>query len=126
MLYYSAPAELTLNKPSSFVCHYFLESPSIYLVEIKRNDLSLGEVAPNYQWLSIHKTTFKITPLTVRFVDSSAAIEERFFEEGYLKFNATHGTFIEKFNSAQHPLIQIHQIEIPSSINQAIVNFIKE
>ncbi|TKC06556.1 hypothetical protein FA048_15205 [Pedobacter polaris] len=56
----------------------------------------------DFVWLKISKDQQQVISLKLNFLDSSYAIEERFFEEGYLKFNTKSGVFIEKFNLSQH------------------------
>ncbi|RZL18210.1 MAG: hypothetical protein EOO96_27965 [Pedobacter sp.] len=88
-----------------FECLFFLENSLLYIVEIKRTDLAEdADIAEKFKWLIINKDTLAIKELHFNSMDSSGEIEERYFQEGYLKFNATTGTFIEKYNSAQHPL----------------------
>jgi hypothetical protein len=57
-------------------------------------------------------------------MDSSGEIEERYFEQGYLKFNHTTGTFIEKYNSAQHPLDRRMEWKLSSALENAIIDFL--
>jgi len=88
-----------------FECLFFLENSLLYIVEIKRTDLAEdADIAEKFKWLMINKDNLAIKELHFNSMDSSGEIEERYFQEGYLKFNATTGTFIEKYNSAQHPL----------------------
>ncbi|RZL33640.1 MAG: hypothetical protein EOP00_32650 [Pedobacter sp.] len=110
-----------------FECLYFLESPELYLLEIKRNDLNeYAAIAEKYQWLRIDKSSLEISRLSFRSMDSSKDVEERFFEEGFLKFNSTTGTFIEKYNSAQHSLENISRQEIPSKVLDSIYNMLSK
>lgn len=88
-----------------FECLFFLENSLLYIVEIKRTDLTeASDITERFKWLMISKDTLIINELHFSSMDSSGEIEERYFLEGYLKFNSTTGTFIEKYNSAQHPL----------------------
>jgi hypothetical protein len=88
-----------------FTCIYFLENEEHIILEIKRNDLKENaDMADVYLWLIIKKQPGKIQRLTFRSMDSSGEVQERFFEQGYLKFNVQSGTYIEKFNSGQHQL----------------------
>lgn len=101
----------------AFKCLYLLENFYLHILEIKRTDLE--ETAPAsamFRWLKIDKETNLVTDLSFRSMDSAGEVEERYFEEGFLKFNATIGTFIEKFNSAQHPL----QRKPNSDFNEAL------
>lgn len=88
-----------------FTCLYFLENNKHAVLEIKRYDLAENaDIADVYLWLVINKQSEQITRLTFRSMDSSGEVQERFFEQGYLKFNSHTGTYIEKFNSGQHQL----------------------
>ncbi len=108
-----------------FECLYFLDNTAIFIIEIKRTDLAEDEdPAAIYEWMMIDKSTLHVSPLTFRSMDSSAHVEERFFEEGYLKFNEEVGTFIEKFNSAQHQLINRKDIELSDSLQNSIKNYL--
>lgn len=104
-----------------FECLYLLESPELYLLEVKRNDLNeYAPIAEKFQWLRIEKSSLKISKLSFRSMDSSKDIEERFFEEGFLKFNTETGTYIEKYNSAQHTLANYSQQETPTQVLECI------
>mgnify|MGYP003574874600 CR=1 FL=1 len=96
---------------------YFLESANFYLVEIKRNDLSDEvPISDKFKWLKIVKQELSIMELTFKSMDSSLEIEERYFEEGFLKFTKIDGTFIEKYNSAQYALQNRSHEELPSEL----------
>ncbi len=84
---------------------YLFESPSLFITEIKRLDLpENSELSDVFQWLYLDRKSGALVKLWFRSKDSSPAVEERFFEQGYLKFNDVQATFIEKYNSAQHSL----------------------
>ncbi len=109
----------------AFTCIYFLENTDTYILEIKRNDLSQDEdVSKIYQWMRVSKDFQQTSPLTFRSMDSSLEVEERYFEEGFLKFNHNTGTFIEKYNSAQHQLESKNSSEVPQELTNAINNFL--
>lgn len=104
---------------------YVLESPAITLIEIQRKDLE--EYAPlhaKFQWLLIDHTTLAIQQLTFRSMDASSDVEERFFEEGFLKFNNESGTYIAKFNSAQHPLLRKIPMVLSPALQLAVTNYL--
>jgi hypothetical protein len=111
---------------SSFNCLYLLESPLLQILEISRTDL-LDTAALNerFRWLKIERESGRINKLSFRSMDSAGEVEERYFEEGFLKFNSTIGTFIEKFNSAQHHLERRKNMEISSSLRQAVSEHLK-
>ncbi len=75
------------------------------VIEVRRTDLPEdADIAERFKWLRIERETMQVSQLDLASIDSSGEIEERYFNQGYLKFNGTIGTFIEKYNSAQHPL----------------------
>lgn len=109
----------------SFECLYFLENFSMQIIEIMRTDLPEdAEVNKKFKWLKFDKESYQISQLDFSSMDSSGEIEERYFEQGYLKFNSTTGTFIEKFNSAQHPLDRRMEFRISTVLQNAIIAFI--
>lgn len=108
------------NSPA-FTCLYYLENSTHSILEIKRTDLSSNaDIAAKFRWLYLDKQTLDIQSLTFRSTDSSGEIQERFFDQGYLKFNAENGTYIEKFNSAQHQLENKTGKALPKEIQQII------
>lgn len=109
----------------NFECLYFLENSYLYILEVKKTNVSENaDVAEKFKWLRIDKETLEITPLQFAAMDSSGEIEERFFEEGYLKFNKSTGMFIEKYNSAQHPLDRRLEWKLSTAITNAITEFV--
>jgi len=89
----------------SYKILYLFENPEILITEIKRLDLPEDAKADElYHWLFLEKQSSSFVKLWFRSMDSSAEIEERYFEQGYLKFSETEATFIEKYNSSQHKL----------------------
>nr|WP_068886756.1 hypothetical protein [Pedobacter panaciterrae] len=108
-----------------FTCLYYLENDSDCLLEIKRNDLPAdADISDIFRWLYINKHTFEISPLVFRSMDSSGEVQERFFDQGYLKFNDHTGTYIEKFNSAQHQLENKTGLTISTELHKAIVSYL--
>ena len=111
----------------AFTCIYFLENTDTYILEIKRNDLPQDEdVSKIYQWMRVSKDFQQASPLTFRSMDSSLEVEERYFEEGFLKFNRHSGTFIEKYNSAQHSLESKSNADVPADLTEAINNYLRK
>lgn len=105
----------------AFECLYFLENFYLGIIEVKRLDLDDdASVAEKFHWLKIDKESIKVCPLTFHSMDSAGEIEERYFEQGFLKFNNTIGTFIEKYNSAQHHLQHSGCLEVSEEIEKAI------
>lgn len=90
---------------SDFKILRFFDSSSLAIVELKR--LGLPDSTPGsaiQYWLMLDKHQDKLSLIDLRSIDSSGEVEERFFDQGFLKYNTTEATFIEKFNSAQHRL----------------------
>lgn len=85
---------------SSVSCRHILENTDHYIVEVKK--IKEGDLFESFEWLKISKDLLQINALHLKAIDSSREVEERFFDEGYLKFNLKTGIFIEKFNSGQH------------------------
>ncbi len=111
---------------SSFNCLYHLENGSISILEIKQTDLhAQAPKSDIYKWLCVDKASGKIVQLIFNSMDASGDIEERYFEQGYLKFNRETGTFIEKFNSAQHQLINAGKDNLNPEITLSVDRFLK-
>lgn len=109
----------------NFTCLYFLENEKHTLLEIKRKDLDeKADISDVYLWLMVEKSSSYIEKLIFRSMDSSGEIQERFFEQGYLKFNEQSGTYIEKFNSAQYQLENKSGQSLPSTIIQALTAYL--
>jgi hypothetical protein len=108
-----------------FTCLYFLENTTIYIIEVKRIDSPENfPIAQRIKWLRIDKETLAITELTFSAMDSAGDIEERYFEQGYLKFNQNEGTYIEKYNSAQHPLFRRMVYRMSTPLKNVISDFL--
>ncbi|MFP5081333.1 hypothetical protein [Pedobacter sp. JCM 36344] len=111
-------------KPA-FKTLYYLENGSLSILEIKRTDLSEdADISDVYKWLQVDKFSFQVSLLSFRSMDSSDNVEERFFDQGYLKINKDEGTFIEKFNSGLHNLKNQSNREIPSEVQVAVEAFL--
>jgi hypothetical protein len=112
-------------KPS-FKCLYHLESDLLSILEIKQIDLPLESPKSDiYKWLCYNKASGKIVQLIFNASDSSEDVQERYFEQGYLKFNQHSGTFIEKFNSAQHQLLNQEKDNVSDLLLAAIERFLE-
>lgn len=109
----------------SFECLYLLSNPHFHIIEVKRIDLpDTASAEQKFLWLKIDTKTLDVSQLNFRSMDSAGTVEERYFEQGYLKFNDQTGTFIEKYNSAQHPLHRLGLQNLEQRIQQAIASFI--
>lgn len=111
-------------KPN-FTCLYFLENEKHAVLEIKRHDLEENaDVSDVFFWLFMDKTNQKTHRLTLRSMDSWSEVQERFFDQGYLKFNSQSGTYIEKFNSGQHQLDNKTGQALSTEITTALTNYL--
>lgn len=109
----------------SFECLYLLSNPHFHIIEVKRIDLpDTASAEQKFLWLKIDAKTLEVSQLDFRSMDSAGTVEERYFEQGYLKFNEQTGTFIEKYNSAQHSLHRLDPQNLEQRIRQAIASFI--
>ncbi|MNX86750.1 hypothetical protein D3C86_1186470 [compost metagenome] len=107
-----------------FTCLYYLENPDHCIMEIKRTDLTEdADISEIFRWLILDKKTKQIQSLTFRSMDSSGEVQERFFEQGYLKFNDQSATYIEKFNSAQHQLDTHIPATLPTQIQDIVTAY---
>jgi len=112
---------------SKYKTLFLFENQELVITEIKRLDLpetaSLNEV---FHWLYFEKESNSLIKLWFRSMDSSNEIEERFFEQGYLKFNSTEATYIEKYNSSQHKLKNCGKDFIISDVQTSIEEYLKK
>jgi len=112
-------------KPT-FKCLYLLENETHIILEIKRTDLPAdADLSDVYKWLFIDKNGLSINQLWFCSADSSGDLEERYFEQGYLKFDSVQGVFIEKFNSAQHQMINKNSSGLSDHLLRAILEYLE-
>lgn len=108
-----------------FVPLCFLDADELSILEIKRIDF---EAAPEkhliHYWLIHDKQSGLINRLTFSAMDSTSDLEERFFEEGFLKFNTQTGTYITKFNANQYELRVKPTSSLPITLEQQISCFL--
>jgi hypothetical protein len=103
----------------------YLENGTLSILEIKRTDLSEdADLTDIYKWLQVDKNSFEVSTMAFRSMDSSDNVEERFFDQGYLKINSVEGTFIEKFNSRLHNLKNHASKDLPLEVQGAIEAFL--
>jgi len=112
---------------SKYQILYFFEGEGLIIMEVKRNDMpDDADLSEIFHWLYLEKQSGSLIKLWFRSMDSSADIEERFFEQGYLKFNIREATFIEKYNSAQHKLLKLDTKKVREDIHFLIEDYIKQ
>jgi len=106
---------------------YLFENTETLIMEVQRLDLpDDSDIAQIYHWLYFDKLSLSMVKLWFRSMDSSAEIEERYFEQGYLKFSKTEATFIEKYNSSQHQLVNDSKQPVNEEINRLIQDYFKQ
>lgn len=111
---------------SSYKILYLFDNAETLIMEIQRLDLPEGsDISQIYHWLYFDKLTSSMVKLWFRSMDSSAEIEERFFEQGYLKFSELEATFIEKYNSSQHKLLNKSKQQASDEIQILIQDYLK-
>ncbi|MBB5440102.1 hypothetical protein HDC92_003800 [Pedobacter sp. AK017] len=109
----------------SFECLYFLDNQQLCIVEIKLNNvLSATEKKDHYKWLLINKRTMDVKEMRFNAMDSTAQIEERFFDLGYLKFDAQKGVYISKDPKEQYQLEKANCETVPEMIADAIAAYL--
>jgi hypothetical protein len=92
----------------------FFDSPSLAIIELKHTGFpDTTPIPQNLHWLIFDKHSDQFSEIDLRSVDSSGEVEERFFDQGFLKCNHSEATFIEKFNSAQHRLTLQNTADLP-------------
>lgn len=112
---------------SNYKIRYLFENADTLIMEIQRLDLrDDADISQIYHWLYFDRLTSSMVKLWFRSMDSSAEIEERYFEQGYLKFSSTEATFIEKFNSSQHKLINHSMKSISDETKNLIEDYLKQ
>jgi len=112
---------------SNYKIRYLFENADTLIMEIQRLDLrDDADISQIYHWLYFDRLTSSMVKLWFRSMDSSAEIEERYFEQGYLKFSDTEATFIEKYNSSQHRLINHSKQECSEETRELISEYLKQ
>ena len=111
---------------SKYKVLYFFQNSDTIILEIQRLDLPQNaDAEATYHWLYFDKITGSLIKLWFRSLDSSTEIEERYFEQGYLKFNKTEATYIEKHNSSQQKLNNMGDRAIDEPIVEMLENYLK-
>ena len=111
----------------TFQCLYLLANPHLGLIEVKRLDVPEdAPTADRFFWLRLDRQSSEISRLDFRSMDSAAEVQERYFEQGFLKFNATTGTYIEKYNSAQHSLDNLGCDNLDQPMRIMIAGFLSQ
>ncbi len=105
---------------------YLFENIDLIIIKIKFvGNLPTSNSWDAFHWLYFDKLSGSLVKLWFHTSDASAEIEERYFEQGYLKFTKTEATFIEKFNSSQHKLINYSARPLDSKVEAIIEGYLK-
>ncbi|WP_426324757.1 hypothetical protein [Pedobacter sp. R-06] len=111
---------------SKYKILYFFQNSDTTILEIQRLGLpDNADAEATYHWLYFDKVTGSLIKLWFRSMDSSTEIEERYFEQGYLKFNKTEATYIEKHNSSQQKLNNMGNRAIGDEISVLLESYLK-
>jgi len=111
---------------SKYKILYFFQNSDTAILEIQRLGLpDNADAEATYHWLYFDKITGSLIKLWFRSMDSSTEIEERYFEQGYLKFNKTEATYIEKHNSSQQKLNNMGNRAIGDEMSVLLENYLK-
>jgi len=106
---------------------YLFENTEVLITEIQRLDLAAdADISAVYHWLFLDKRNQNMVKLWFRSMDSSADVEERYFEQGYLKFSQNEATFIEKYNSSQYKLSNNSKRKADTKIMSLIEEYLQQ
>lgn len=105
-----------------FDCHDFFDNTNLCIMEISVTDVDAHK--RRYEWLLIDKSNLSIKPMSLKTRDGSASVQERFFDLGFLKYDATSGVFIETVDKDVHPLEHKGCEEIPSDYISAVTKYL--
>lgn len=112
---------------NGFDCLHLLDHPGFAILELRRNGiLQSTHNCERLLWLKVAKDSATVSKLYFHSSDSSEQVHERFFEEGFLKFNDFSGTYIEKFNSAQYPLYRKDRTQLPEYLLAPIEAYLSQ
>lgn len=114
-----------MNKPTSFDCHSFLDNHTFAIVEISTKHSSLNNSAKSYHWLLVHKIHLTVRELQITSTDDSNSVQERYFDMGYMKFDARTGVFISQESNQPHPLCNLSCKDIPVILLQAVESYLQ-
>lgn len=103
-----------------FDCHSFLNNDTLAILEISTKSDSADPQATAYHWLLIDKRTLNVKKLNLNSRYNSPSIQERYFDMGYLKYDATTGVFIPQHSSEIHPLEHLTCDDIPKNLLNAV------
>ena len=112
--------------PTEYKVIYLFENPDLIIIKIKLTQPSpMANSWDAFHWLYFDTLSGSLVKLWFHSSDSSTAIEERYFEQGYLKFSKTEAMFIEKFNSSQHKLINYSARRVSPDVETLIEGYLR-
>lgn len=112
--------------PTAYKVVYLFENPDLIIIKIRlAGPLPPANSWDVFHWLYFEKLSGSLVKLWLYSSDSSSAIEERYFEQGYLKFSSTEATFIEKFNSSQHKLVNYSARKLSANVQDMIEEYLR-
>ena len=112
-----------MTRPISFNCHAFLDNDTLCILEISLQHKSRSE-EHQYHWLIVNKNDLTVRPLKLKSTDSSPSVKERFFDLGYLKYDATTGVFIEVSATEFHPLENKNCNQVPDAYLNVVESYL--
>lgn len=111
-----------MNGQIDFDCHDFFDNDTLCILEISLANRDAGN--RNYKWLLINKLNLSVKPMSLKNRDGSSSVQERFFDLGFLKYDAASGVFIEAVAQDVHRLEHKGCEEIPADYISAIKKYL--
>jgi len=91
--YFSSP-NADQRQPSGII---LWRNCNLSLIGVKRHDVAENAPASDkLLWLRIERKTMEISQLVFRPMDADSTVQERYLEQGLLKFGSTIGPYMEK------------------------------
>lgn len=110
----------------NFVPLYFLENPSINLIEIKRLDNPTEtDLSKIYYWFIFNKKTTQLIHCTFINMQRTETNEARTFKEGLLTFDKTNGLFIDTATHIEYPLTTTTHTAASPTLRACILDYLK-
>lgn len=101
-----------------FECHDFFDNTNLCILQISWVDHTTQE--KRLEWLLVTKITASIKKMQLRNSDASRAVQERYFDLGFLKYGGSSGVFIESAAKDLHHLAHKACEDIPTDYLLAI------
>lgn len=107
---------------NSFDCHAYLNNTTLAILEISTKADSSHPTNRAYHWLLIDKRTLNVKTLHLNSRDDSTSVQERYFDMGYLKYDAITGVFIAQDSNEFLTLEHLTCDDIPKNLLVAVDN----